>query len=409
MKINRVAFTIQKLWSDHRLKLLWFLVAIMTLAAVLRLSHELPRLVWLQGSNPAIDLEQRYNEVQLWFAGEHIYSQLEVGGVYPPASHAILWPFLSYSSWTLVRWIWAISSIVGLGWFIHLFLKASKTERVIEKIFISLLCLASYATNVTIGNGQLTIHVLAPLLAGLLLLDKKDGWNDDILASLLFVFTLVKPTLSAPFFWIVLFRPGRLRPVMIVLLSYTAFALIAVAFQQSSFVTLHLDWLARSNTGIDEGSLGTGDGFAGYGDIHNLMGNLGLRQFNSLASILILLALGYWTYVNRFVNLWLLLGVTGIVTRMFAYHRVYDDMLILLPILALFRLSQQSQISDAIKVWSGSLMAIATMASFVPASLRLLSPPWNRLFTVGQPCLWIILLIFLLYQAREARRIQTPS
>ena len=99
------------------------------------------------------------------------------------------------------------------------------------------------------------------------------------------------------------------------------------------------------------------------------MTNLGLSQFNFLASILILLALGYWTYVNRFVDLWLLLGVTAIATRMFGYHRIYDDMLILLPMLTLFRLSQQSHMSDAIKVWSGSLLAIASVASFVPGSL----------------------------------------
>lgn len=274
--MDKIILAIQKLWSQHRLKLLWFLIAIMVLATGFRLYYDVPRLLWLQDFNSAVDLQQRYHEVQLWFAGTHIYSQPIPGAVYPPASHVILWPFLCYSSWPLVRWIWAISSIITLGWFVYLFLKESKTERTIEKIFLSLLCLASYATNMTIGNGQLTIHVLTSLLAGLLLLDKKNGLSNDILASFLFVFSLVKPTLSVPFFWIVLFRSGRLHPVMMMLLSYTGLALVAVTFQQSSFVDLHVDWLVRGHTGTQHGTVE--QGFPGYGNVHNLTESLGLSR-----------------------------------------------------------------------------------------------------------------------------------
>jgi hypothetical protein len=47
-----------------------------------------------------------------------------------------------------------------------------------------------------------------------------------------------------------------------------------------------------------------------------------------------------------YVILWLLLGVTALVARFWTYHRWYDDLLILLPMIALFRIAQQRPSAD---------------------------------------------------------------
>jgi len=65
-------------------------------------------------------------------------------------------------------------------------------------------------------------------VAGLLLLQSKESsWHQDLLAGALVLIALVKPTVAAPFFWIVLFVPGRLRPAMIVSIGYVALSYFA--------------------------------------------------------------------------------------------------------------------------------------------------------------------------------------
>ena len=50
-------------------------------------------------------------------------------------------------------------------------------------------------------------------------------------------------------------------------------------------------------------------------------------------------ALGVWLYRHRRVDLWLQLGVIAVVARLWAYHRLYDDVLVVLALVALFRIA----------------------------------------------------------------------
>lgn len=52
------------------------------------------------------------------------------------------------------------------------------------------------------------------------------------------------------------------------------------------------------------------------------------------------------------------------------------------------------------------LFAIALIASLVPASLRLLPSPWDLFFKAGQTTIWMVMLIFLLAQARRKKQMQ---
>ncbi|MEQ8384028.1 MAG: hypothetical protein RH949_16870 [Coleofasciculus sp. A1-SPW-01] len=405
---------IDKIWAKYHKMILGIAIALMSAAALPRLVYEFTRLLWLSDPSGAIDLKQRYQEVHFWFSGEPVYSQLN-SAVYPPASYAMLLPFLGYSSLTVAKWIWALTSIVALIWLANLLINQTQTKNVIERILVVMTPLAMYATGITIGNGQLTIHILVSLVAGLTLMcQRKTGWGKDLLASLLIVVALVKPTLAVPFFWIVLFVPGRVRPTLMVGLGYVALAWLAAAFQESDIFSLHHDWLAygikaaawSSAGGGAEGGDGGLGGDIGYGDLHSLMGTLGLSEWNFPVSILVLLALGCWVYWHRYVDLWLLVGVVAIVARVWTYHRVYDDMLILLPMVTLFRIAKQDAKSDTDRVVSGMLFAIALIASLVPASLRLLPSPWDLFFKAGQTTIWMVMLIFLLVQAQCKKQMQ---
>jgi hypothetical protein len=167
---------------------------------------------------------------------------------------------------------------------------------------------------------------------------------------------------------------------------------LAVAFQGFDLSSLLRAWLSRSLEGATrEAASGA------YGNLHSWLAALGIEHWNAPVSLLVLLALGFWTYQHRQRDLWLLLGVTAIVARVWAYHRSYDDMLVLLPRLTLFRIAKQGSSMNGYDVMAGLLLAIAVMTMFVPAMI-LTVPAWKPLLKTSQTPVLLTLLVFLLYR-----------
>ena len=399
--LRNIYLAIDSLWSRNRQTILALAIGLMTGFGVRFLFYEFQRLLRYQGVMAAIDLKQRYQEVQAWFAGEPVYGQIDTA-VYPPASYALLQPFLGYPSFTFVRWIWGVTTVAALIGLIYLSIKATKARGSLEAGFVAVMVLSMYATGETVGNGQLTIHVLAALVAGMTLFNQP-GRSPKLIASALFIAALVKPNLTIPFFLIVLIVFG-IGPALMVSLGYVLIALVGGIFQAGNIFSLYHDWLLLGAEGAEWGSAGGGssaDGatFAvGYANIHNWLGALGLNEWNLVASLLVLLALGFWIYLHRSVDLWILLGVTAIAARLWTYHLVYDDLLVLLPMLALFRITKQN-LSHFIRVLSGTLLGVAVVASITAPRFRLYPYPWDLPFKVGQLTVWVMMLIFLIYLA----------
>ena len=93
--MGRISMPSGSLWTDHRTTVLRSAVWLMAVAAAVWLGYEFWRLIWQSGEMGAIDLRQRHNEVQAWFAGRPVYGEI-VTAVYPPASYAILWPLMGW-------------------------------------------------------------------------------------------------------------------------------------------------------------------------------------------------------------------------------------------------------------------------------------------------------------------------
>jgi hypothetical protein len=277
-----------------------------------------------------------------------------------------------------------------LGWLVRLVVRESRADTPLERAFMALVPLSMYATGATIGNGQLTIHLLPPLVFGLMLLcSKESGLGKEFLGAALFLLALAKPTVSAPFFWIVLFSTGRLRAVLYVVFGYVGLTLFATSFQESSIPMLFRDWLA--NPGIE---------LRGVSNLKAWLGSVGLKQWSFPATTLALAALGLWTYRHRQVNLWLLLGVSALVARMWTYHHWYDDLLILLPMVALFRIAKEGP-SDGSDLLAGVLFAISVIVMLTPGGLYLFPSPWKTVYLTGQVVVWFAVLFFLLDQAKR--------
>jgi hypothetical protein len=88
--------------------------------------------------------------------------------------------------------------------------------------------------------------------------------------------------------------------------------------------------------------------------------------------------------------------VTAYVARFWAYHRWYDDALILLPMVTLFRIAKQGPTDFGGDIVAGFLLGITLLAVLAPGGLFLFPPPWDMWYVTAQISVWFAGLAFLL-------------
>ena len=199
--------------------------------------------------------------------------------------------------------------------------------------------------------------------------------------------TLVKPSVTVPFLWIILIYPSKLRLALLISSGYIALTFFAGSFQDLGLLRLLQEWLASASAEAVKG---------GYADFHIWLSILGLKEWILPASLLMLAALGGWTYRYRDMDLWLLLAVSALVARLWTYHRLYDNLLLLLPEVALFRITKQERFSNGDDLVAGVLLGLVLLIMLAPARLLIYPSPWDWVYKAGQPIIWIGVLIFLL-------------
>ncbi|NLX35075.1 MAG: hypothetical protein GXY68_00115, partial [Chloroflexi bacterium] len=89
--------------------------------------------------------------------------------------------------------------------------------------------------------------------------------------------------------------------------------------------------------------------------------------------------------------------------RLWAYHRWYDDLLLLLPLLALWRLARQAS-SVRWRVAAGALCALTLASTLAPGGLYLLTGGWRSAYLAAQVAIWLADLALLLAAAHSGRR-----
>jgi len=103
-----------------------------------------------------------------------------------------------------------------------------------------------------------------------------------------------------------------------------------------------------------------------------------------------------------------LMGVAAFVARFWSYHRWYDDLLILLPMVALHRLASHGPTRRNLDVAAGLLLAATLVTMMAPGGLYLLPAPWNKAWSGVQVAVWLADLAFLL-AAAHAERVSRSS
>lgn len=391
-------------WAEHtapRIRAWWavreavvyrFVLPTLALLAALKLGDEYRRLLLETGPTGAIDLRILHSLVTDWFQGAPIYD-FDIHAVYPPASYLLLWPLLGWLSADAARWLWAGLMLAALAGFCGLLIRGSNAASGRDRVFVALLLLSMNATGVCVGNGQLAIFMLPAVVGAVLVVRRQESdWRYDVLVSFLALFALLKPSLSAPFMFLLLMPPGGWRRALLIGLGYAGLTLASSLSQAAGPWALMQDWLNASKYGPV---------LRGYGNVHTWLSAAGHEDWALPASALALLALGIWTLSRRHTDVWISLAVAALAARFWIYHRLYDDMLIVLPMVALYRLARGGPRPEGRDVLAGVLLAATILAMLMPARLLRLPAPALYPFTGTHVVLWLGLLWFLLGESKR--------
>ena len=375
-------------WATWRDVVLRAALVLMTLYAGAKLGSEFPRLLFEPSRTGATDLKLRHAEVARWFAREPVYPVLP-DAVYPPASYALLWPALGWSSIDVARWTWAVVSAASLAALSWLLVATSGAKRWDLKLLVAVLPLSLNATGVGIGGGQLSATALLLAVGAARVVERTSGrWRGDLAGAMLLAASLIKPTVTAPFVCLALTsRRGR-RVLAIAAILYASLTAVAVAFQPAPIGSLARSWIANAQRITPQG----------YGTLHSWLGAIGLEAWSLWASAVAIAGLGLWLATHRYADWWIRVGVVGLVARFWAHHRIQDDVLICLPMVALFRIAQQGPrtAGDRRDIGAGVLLALTIAVMMIPARFSLVSSPFVPLYNAVHAIVWIVLLWFLI-------------
>jgi hypothetical protein len=372
-------------WSRYRKIALLAGIVLLAVAGAIRLTNEYSRLLFNTTWFGANDLTTFYNAVHGWFSGQDIYAQPRSAAAYPPATFVMLWPLLGWLNFSSARLFFALLTIPALVLLVVRVIADSGATSRLEKTLVALIPLSMNATGVTIGNGQITLFILVALIYAFAQQQKQSHW---MLTAILFVIALMKPSIAIAFAWLFLLLRPTLKQVLVITGIYLLFTVFAMRFQQFEFLPVLEGWMARSAQVALEG------GPSAYGNLHTWLSAIGLDAWIVAASLLAFLALGAWIFTYRNADVWILAGVTGIFARIWTYHRIYDDLLILLPIIALFRITKRHS-----SIAAGLLLAFAVILNL--ARLNNISPLRYQVLTTLHVMLWIALFLFLHHSARK--------
>jgi hypothetical protein len=378
------------LWRRHGRVLSALGIGYLFVAATGRLYYALPYLLRDIAPWSAVDLKYRHNEVAQWFAGNPVYGVVD-GAVYPPASHAILWPFIGWVPLDTARLIWAVTTVAAAAVIGLLAYRACAPAPPRYRLLVAGLAFAGYPLQLSIFPGQMGMHVVALVAGGaVLLLRERPAWWTDALAALMIAASLVKPTTALPLVAAALIAARRVRPAVLVVGGYAAFTLIAVAAQPAGLLALLRDWLAVAGDRVPV--------MDGVPNLHLLLAWLGLRSWMNAASLLVLAVMSIWGWRRRDADPWILLGVAAVVARFWAHSTLYDDAFLLLAAVALFRVAFLT--AAGTRRTAAWLLAAAWAALLTPTWVFYgLGPAIVQPVHAAQALLWLVALAVLVVVA----------
>ncbi len=337
-------------------RLVWLAALLLAAAGAKRVFLQARELVAGTSYAAAFDLHMRWVEASRWAAGLPVYEATKSN--YPPATYALLAPLIGRLEWPTLRAIWLVVSLAALA--AISVMAVSAVRRPGARALAAVLPWAAYGTALTLGVGQLGLPALACGLGGVLLARRYRGRAVGVaLAGGLFALSLVKPTLTAPWFWLLAIAGAPLSAVVAASL-YVAATLAALASQPEPGVRLLATWMENAQLHMGRG----------YGSVADAAVWLGWSSLALPLGLLVLALFALWSWRFRRADPWLLLGVGAVVARVFTYHYYVDDLLALAPMVALLRLASGALPAPApLRRTAAFVLAAAIAAELLPTRL----------------------------------------
>lgn len=386
-------------WDRYQKPLLLTAIVLTAIAALWRVPNELRYLLLPGEGHEVVDLRARFDETRAWFTSPGFYeysARDDTGGFdYPPASYLMFWPLLGWLPFSVVRVLWAAICLGGAAGIAWISVRASRPRAPRTALLLALIPFGGYALGATLRVGQLTFFALALLLLAFDLMQRpRNNRGMGLAAGLLMAAALIKPTLTAPLIMVVMLLPGGLLSAACCILAYFILSMAAAAFRPESLFTLARQWTESA------GSLES-HYLDGQTNIYRWLSLAGLESWILLTSVLSLLIFAAWTLIHRRADFWTLIGAGAIVTRFLTYHRLYDDALILLPLISLLRIASRSEPPGGLSRGAGFLFFLNWAALLSPGSIINEPGPLRPVAEAAQTVIWLATLAFLGVHARK--------
>ena len=378
-------------WEQRRRWLCIIVVAALALLAAERLAVGFHALVAGGDRRAAVDLLSRRTEVQSWFAGEPVYGRI-ASAIYPPATYAMLWPLLGWTTPTAARFVWTAVMLASLVALIGLLLRAAGASSGCVRMLVMLTVASSQAVSYGIEVGQLSVPTMALALAGVALLVRRPAtvWRQASAAALLAA-SLAKPSLTAPLLLVALLAPAGPAAPLAAMTCYAGVTAWVARFQAIPLADLAHDWLNASRMATK--------GW-GYGNLHRWLADLRMEHWMPAVWLLVLLALGWWVWRQRSHDPWWLLAVSAVIARMWSYHQLYDDILVLVPMAWLLRVTQDDERPRRERIAAGAALLFAWVPFVAPARFLLLPHSTEGTLNAIRTTGWLLMLGALLVVGR---------
>lgn len=363
---------------------LWGLTALLAVVAAKRIVLQSLELLSGTSYGAAFDLRLRYDETIRWLSGA---SMADVKGMdYPPATYAVLGPLIGHLGWPAARALWLVLCLVALAMLSVIAVRAVE-RRPATRCLAAVLPWAMYGSALTVGVGQLGLICLATGLGGVLLAYKAGSKAlRGSLAGFLFALSLVKPTLTAPWFWLLI--PASPVAAGVAVILYGAATLAACANRPEPLAQLLTLWIHHGHLHVARG----------YGSVATWASDLGLDGWIVPLGLAMLAGLGLWIFRHRRADLWVLLGVSAFVARFFTYHYYVDDLLFLIPLIALFRLVTRDRRDRAAAI----VFLLGALSQLTPTRwFTELGPRIESATEMSQILLWVAAVAVLIRACRE--------
>ena len=99
--------------------------------------------------------------------------------------------------------------------------------------------------------------------------------------------------------------------------------------------------------------------------------------------------------------------VVAIAARTWTYHALYDDLLLVVPIVALLRAAREMPVGEGRAAATGLVVFAGWCSTLVPARLLTAPSPWDLAFRAGQTLVWAAVLVALV--ALASRPVADPG